>query len=199
MIFFSFKYRSSHLLQITIVIITVLVFSVMHFTDEETGDLRLAMWPAQNHCFFLVTKLYMTPCSLDCSPPGSSVHEIFQARIPVAETASYPPIIFQSVQLLLENGHLARGHTLQGPLSPIPLFFCSETGTKWLASSVYCARVSALNQDEFPVLCRLCDAGCLLATQHGTQTEKGPLTCSRLHCVAGIRWMEGWVQPGEAD
>ena len=39
MTFFSFKYRSSHLLQITIVIIIVIVFSVIHFTDEETGDL----------------------------------------------------------------------------------------------------------------------------------------------------------------
>ena len=81
MIFFSFKYRSSHLLQITIVIIIVIVFSVIHFTDEETGDLDWLCDLPKIIGFFLVTKLYMTPCSLDCSPPGSSVHEIFQARI----------------------------------------------------------------------------------------------------------------------
>ena len=33
-------------------------------------------------CVCLVTQLYLTLCDLkDCSPPGSSVHGIFQARI----------------------------------------------------------------------------------------------------------------------
>ena len=33
-------------------------------------------------CCCLVTQLYLTLCNLmDCSPPGSSVHEILEARI----------------------------------------------------------------------------------------------------------------------
>ena len=50
-------------------------------------------------CLYLVTQLCMTLCNpMDCSPPGSSVHGIFQARIlewvsmPSSRESSHPGI-----------------------------------------------------------------------------------------------------------
>ena len=46
--------------------------------------LRLLDYPTQFGCMqsCLVTQLYLTLChTMDCSPTGSSVHGIFQARI----------------------------------------------------------------------------------------------------------------------
>ena len=55
-------------------------------TTKQKGE---PMWgksqPLSNYmyaCFFLVAKSYPTLCDpMDCSPPGSSVHGILQARI----------------------------------------------------------------------------------------------------------------------
>lgn len=116
----------------------------------------------------------------------------------MADRASYPPIIFQSVQLLLENGYLARGHTLQGPLIPIPLLFWNRDKMTSLFS-ILCKSVSSESRwvpcSLLPVWCK----AIFLPHNMETQTQKGQLTCSRPHCVAGIGWMEGWVQPGEVD
>ena len=50
-------------------------------TDEWNRDTRGCVYCCC-YCYFLVTKLCLTLCNpIDCSPPGSSVHGILQARI----------------------------------------------------------------------------------------------------------------------
>ena len=56
------------------------------------------------YCCCLVTKSYLTLCnSMDCSPPGSCVHGIFQARILECIAFSFPsgPSLTQGLNLRL--------------------------------------------------------------------------------------------------
>ena len=50
---------------------------------KKSGVLSLRIWPSSYmHCACSVTKLCPTLCDpIDCSPPGSTVHGILQARI----------------------------------------------------------------------------------------------------------------------
>ena len=57
-----------------------------------------------------VAELYLTPCDpMDCSPPGSSVHGILQARIlewvaiPFSRGSSHPGIKFTSPALQTDS------------------------------------------------------------------------------------------------
>ena len=56
------------------------------------------------YCCCLVAKSYLTLCnSMDCSPPGSCVHGIFQARILERVALSFPraPSLTQGLNLRL--------------------------------------------------------------------------------------------------
>ena len=74
-------------LQLRVIFCNYIVYfvhlSVIHFELSAWGEWELSLFicvciaPACS-----VAKLYQTLCNhIDCSPPGSSVHEIFQARI----------------------------------------------------------------------------------------------------------------------
>ena len=49
------------------------------FWDQYTGDVSLVKEGDECACLLSRVQLFVTP--MDCSPPGSSAHGIFQARI----------------------------------------------------------------------------------------------------------------------
>ena len=60
----------------------LLLLLLLLVSDAKTHDKDWCQGASFIHSFMLVAQLYLTLCDpIDCSPPGSSVHGILQARI----------------------------------------------------------------------------------------------------------------------